>query len=81
MEEVMLTTVDNPYDPFTQFDDWYAFDLRQGYNTCEYLARICYTSDALSDELNAAEIERAIDEAVKYNVIGVYKKVKRTRAE
>lgn len=78
MEEVMLTTVDNPYDPFTQFDDWYAFDRIQGYNTCEYLARICYTSDALSDALNAAEIERAIDEAVKYNVIGVYKKVKRT---
>ena len=77
MAEVMLTTVDNPYNPFTQFDDWYAFDMLQGYNTCEYLARICFPSDALSISLNDAEIERAIDEAVKYNVIGIYKKVKR----
>ncbi len=75
MYDVMLTTVDNPYDPFTQFDDWYAFDTLQGYNTCAYLARICYPSDSMGPEFNAFEIERAIDEAVKFNVIGVYKKV------
>ena len=75
MEEVMLTTVDNPYDPFTQFDDWYAFDRLQGYNTCEYLARICYTSDALSDALNAAEIERAIDRLISIDPTDMYKKI------
>lgn len=81
MAEVALTTVDNPYDPFTQFDDWYAFDRLQGYNTCDYLARITYTSDALSPEQNEEEIERAIDEAIKFNLIGVYKKVTRNESK
>lgn len=81
MADVMLTTVDNPYDPFTQFDEWYAYDTLQGYNTCSYLARICYPSDALSPAINQIEIERAIDEAIKYNVIGVFKKVKRNESE
>ena len=30
----MLTTSDNPYNPFTQFDEWQMFDSLQGYNTC-----------------------------------------------
>ena len=31
--EYMLTTIDNPFNPFTNFDDWYAFDTSKGYNT------------------------------------------------
>ena len=38
--EVMLTTIDNPYNPFEQFDLWLLCDKDKGYNTCEYLARI-----------------------------------------
>ena len=58
--EYMLTTVDNPYDPFTQFDEWYAFDEQNGYCSCGLLARLVVDSDDLTDEQN----ERAIDEAV-----------------
>lgn len=75
MKEVMLTTVDNPYDPFTQFDDWKAFDDLQGYHTCEYLARIARTSNDLSYADQAIAVEQAIDEIVELNVLGVYKKV------
>ena len=71
----MLTTIDNPYDPFSQFDDWLAFDEGKGYFTCEYLARMTYSSDILTEEENAAEIERAIDDICKLNVLGIYKKV------
>lgn len=42
-----------------------------------YLARIARTSDALSDEENNEEVERAIDEIIKYDFRNVYKKVKR----
>ncbi len=47
-EEYMLTTEDNPYNPFTNFDEWYAFDTQKGYNTCGYLARVSFTSSELS---------------------------------
>lgn len=71
---VMLTTEDNPYDPNTQFPEWYAYDTQKGYNSCAYLARIARTSDGVSDEDNDSEIERAIDEIVKLNLTGNYKK-------
>lgn len=74
--KVMLTTIDNPYDPFTQFDSWFLFDVEKGYNSCAYLARIAKTSDQLSDKENDEIIEKAIDEIVKYDFMNVYKKVK-----
>ena len=77
MKSSMLTTIDNPYDPFTQFDDWFAFDEQKGYHTCAYLARLANTSDELSDEENDAEIEKAIDSIVKLNVLGIYRKVQK----
>lgn len=70
----MLTTIDNPFNPFTEFDKWYSWDVSHGYNSCSYLMRIAKTSDSLSDELNADEIERAIDEIVDVNINGRYMK-------
>lgn len=70
-----LTTFDNPYDPFTEFDSWFQFDTDKGYNSCGYLDRIAKTSDQLSEAENEAEIERAIDEIIKYDFQNIYKKV------
>ena len=75
MRQVMLTTIDNPYDPCSDFANWYNEDMRLGYGTCSYLARIANTSSALSDSENANEIERSIDEIVKYDFNNVYRKV------
>ncbi len=78
-EEYALTTIDNPYDPFKQFDEWFLFDEeKQGYHSSAYLGRIARTSDQLSDEENRREVERAIDEIIKYDFRGIYKKVKRS---
>lgn len=74
----MLTTIDNPYNPFEQFDSWFMFDAEKGYYSCAYLARIANTSDQLSDKENDAEIERAIDEIVKYDFMNKYIKVKQS---
>jgi hypothetical protein len=76
--DFMLTTVDNPFDPFTQFDEWYTWDLDAGYHTPGLLARITKTSDELSDADQHLAIQQAIDEIVKENVLGVYKKVVRS---
>jgi hypothetical protein len=72
-----LTTFDNPYDPFDEFDNWYMFDMDHNYNSCAYLARIAKTSDALSEQENAKEIDRAINEIVRYNPRNIYKKVQK----
>lgn len=73
-----LTTIDNPFDPFDDFDKWYAFDISHGYDSCGYLARVARTSDKFSEEDQEKEIQRAIDEIVKLNINGMYKKVSRT---
>lgn len=75
-EVYMLTTEDNPYNPFTQFTQWQAFDHLKGYYTNEYLARIADTSPELSDDVNLGIINEAINEIVAYNILGIYKKVK-----
>lgn len=73
--ECMLTTIDNPYNPFKQFDLWYLYDISKGYNSSAYLARIARTSEQFTDEENNKEVERAIDEIIKYDFTNLYKKV------
>lgn len=71
----MLTTVDNPFDPFTQYDQWYAYDIAMGYDTAGYLARIVKLSDELPDDQQQLAITAAIDEIVELNINGLYRKV------
>lgn len=75
MMQHMLTTVDNPFDPFTQFDEWLAYDTSSGYDSASFLARITKSSDDLSETDQALAIEQAIDEIVSENVLGLWKKV------
>lgn len=72
-----LTTFDNPYDPFTEFDSWFQFDIEKEYYSCSRLARVAKLSDDMSEQEENEEIERAIDEIIKYDLLNVYKKVKR----
>ena len=80
MKICMLTTVDNPFDPSTNYDSWLNCDLdlsrkQNRKDCCSLLARIARTSDQFTDEENAIEIERAIDEIIMYDVLNIYKKV------
>ena len=74
-EESMLTTVDNPYNPFTEFSKWLEFDRTNGYYTSEYLARIAISSSELSEDQQRQAINNAIDEIVKVNPFGIHKKI------
>lgn len=71
----MLSTIDNPFNPFTQWDEWRRYDEHMKYYTCSYLARIAKTSDDLSDADYDKEIENAIQEIVELNINGLYTKV------
>jgi hypothetical protein len=70
--EHMLTTIDNPYNPFTHFKEWYAFDTHAGYHTTAYLARIVRSSPDLSEADQSLAIEQGIDEIIEENVLGIY---------
>ena len=73
----MLTTYDNPFNPFEQFSSWFLFDVEKGYNSCSYLARIAKLSDEMSQQEEDEEVERAIDEIIKYDFMNIYKKVRK----
>ena len=76
--QYMLTTVDNPFDPFTQFDEWLAWDTKAGYNSAALLGRVAVVSDSLSEPDQALAIQGAIDEIVSENVSGMYRKVSKS---
>ena len=73
-----LTTVDNPYDPFTEFDAWYGFDQSHGYRTCEYLARSVFDSPENSELESIQSTNKAIEDIVRLNATGYWKKVETT---
>lgn len=75
--EYMLTTVDNPYNPFTNFNAWLAFDIRMGYNSSSLLGRIALLPEDLPEPYMALAIQNAIDEIVAENVSGMWRKVSR----
>lgn len=79
-KDVMITTFDNPFNPFDDFDSWLLFDNEKDYCSLSYLGRIARTSEELSEEENFEEAERAIDEIIMENP-GIYKKVYRETAE
>ena len=74
-KKYLVTTIDNPFNPFTQFDEWNDYDMAMGYNTLSYLARIAKTSIELSEEEQEQAINTAVEEIVRLNVNGLYKKV------
>lgn len=71
----MLTTIDNPFSPFTQWDEWVRYDEDKKYFTCAYLARIAKTSDELTDSDYEQAIENAINEIISLNINGLYAKI------
>lgn len=75
MAKAALTTVDNPFDPFDQFDDWYRFDEDHHYCSSGLLARIALTSDQFSDKENEEQIEKAIDRIILNDPLNIFKKV------
>lgn len=69
-KELMLSTSDNPFNPFEQFKEWYAFDVSHGYNTLGYLAAVAETSDDQFDIDNRLEMNQAIYDAERLNLTG-----------
>jgi hypothetical protein len=76
----MVTTVDNPYDPRTDFNAWYMWDVSEGYHTCAYLSRVLAETEDFPQEYNEHLVEAAIDEMIAVHADGLYKKLEATAA-
>lgn len=79
LNDVMLTTNDNPYNPFDQFEQWLLYDKEMGYNTCERLMRVAAPKlfDGMSQKEEDAAIDQAMDDLIEVDVLNVF--VKGTR--
>lgn len=75
--DYMLTTYDNPINPFTDFEAWFKMDMILGHNTCGTLANEAQTSHIFSDEVNEKEIDRAMNYIISQEPL-IYKKVFRS---
>ena len=73
--QVLLTTIDNPYDPFTQFTQWLMFDIESGYNTCGYLDRITVIPEDASEMEAEKIVEESMNRIIDNDFLGIYKKV------
>lgn len=71
----MLSTIDNPFNPFEDYSSWLMFDKEKGYDSAERLMRIAKLTDNMTQKEENEEIERAIDEIIKYDILNVYIKV------
>lgn len=72
----MLSTIDNPFDPFEQFASWLLFDKEKSHNSCEILARTVRLSDDMTEKEVNEETERAIDEIIKFDPLNIFIKVR-----
>ena len=68
----MLTTFDNPFNPFVDFSSWYMFDCEKQHNTCGRLARLAELDSEMTEREVNAEKERVMDFIVQYDLEGIF---------
>ena len=75
--QVTATTVDNPFNPFEDFNSWFMFDIEKGYYTSNKLGRLTHLRDDMTELEENEEVERAVDELIKIDPLDIYIKVVR----
>lgn len=75
--EVTATTIDNPFNPFEDFDSWFMFDTENGYYTSSKLARLTKLTDDMTQKEENEEVERAVDRLIEIDPLDIYIKIVR----
>lgn len=73
-QQYLLTTLDNPYNPFVDFTSWYMFDCEKGHNTSSRLARIANLNSEMTQKERDEEMDRAMNLIVKFDFEDLYVK-------
>lgn len=82
VKEAMLSTIDNEWNPFDNFSEWYSRDLELARQqnrrpSSGYLAIIAACSDDVSENEFNQVMNDAIDEIVDLDLSGTFIKVTR----
>lgn len=67
-DDILLTTLDNPFNPFTDWNAWYTYDTARGHNTCNLIGRHANPSEEVDDE----SAEQAMREIVLHDPTNNY---------
>lgn len=73
--DLMLTTIDNPYNPKTDYLKWKQWDEEAGYNTESYVARLLMMEKSfnIDDELGMVELtNKVINDILENDPLNVY---------
>lgn len=76
----LLTTIDNPFNPFDDFASWYEFDCEKEHFTCSRIARLADIDDEMTQREVEDELERVMNFIVRYDPEEKYMKVHETSA-
>lgn len=68
----MLSTTDNPFNPWTHYDQWFDWDTSRGYNTASYLATVVQLINANGRVSDDEALALAIDDILEFNITGNY---------
>ena len=68
----MLSTTDNPFNPWTHYDQWFDWDTSRGYNTASYLATVVQLINANGRVSDDETLTLAIDDILEFNITGNY---------
>ena len=74
-KQVTATTVDNPFNPFEDFNSWFMFDTEKGYYTSSKLGRLTNLKENMTEKEENEEVERAVDRLIEIDPLDIYIKV------
>lgn len=75
--DYMVTTMDNEWNPFTHFREWWDTDHARGHNTCEQIDYYCKTSINQDDDVINSDVDFGVDLFFEHNVTGLWYKLYR----
>ena len=74
--EVMLTTIDNPFNPFVDYNLWMLYDKEKGYDTSERLMRVAqqYMFEGMSQVEQDNAVDQAMDDLIEIDILNLFVK-------
>ena len=81
MADYMVTTIDNPYNPFTRYRKWREHDDSHCYHTEEWIYVLSKTSNDLLPEERDEQIDFGVDRLLMLDPYGLHVKVYENEAD